>query len=160
MPKPLLYLDNCCFNRPYDDQSQIRITLETQAKLFIQQKIKDREYALVWSFILTAENDDNPFVDKKHEILKWAKIAQTVVIPEGSILQHAQELRQTLGIRGKDALHLACAVKAGCDYFLTTDPKLIKKTRNLGNLVVINPVHFVEFLEETDDGENGNPDTL
>ena len=28
-----IYLDNCCFNRPYDDQSQPRIRFETQAKL-------------------------------------------------------------------------------------------------------------------------------
>ena len=30
-PKLRIYLDNCCFNRPYDDQSQLRISLETQA---------------------------------------------------------------------------------------------------------------------------------
>ena len=28
-----VYLDNCCYNRPYDDQSQVRISLESQAKL-------------------------------------------------------------------------------------------------------------------------------
>ena len=38
MKKIILYLDNCCFNRPYDDQEQIAIYLETQAKLFIQSK--------------------------------------------------------------------------------------------------------------------------
>ena len=27
----LIYLDNCCYNRPYDDQSYMRINLETQA---------------------------------------------------------------------------------------------------------------------------------
>jgi len=27
-----LYLDNYCFNRPFDDQTQIRIRLETEAK--------------------------------------------------------------------------------------------------------------------------------
>jgi len=31
-----VYLDNCCFNRPYDDQMQLKIELETKAKLFIQ----------------------------------------------------------------------------------------------------------------------------
>lgn len=25
-----VYLDNCCYNRPYDDQSQMRIHLETE----------------------------------------------------------------------------------------------------------------------------------
>lgn len=28
-----IYLDNGCFNRPFDDQSRIRIMLETEAKL-------------------------------------------------------------------------------------------------------------------------------
>ena len=28
-----IYMDNCCYNRPYDDQTHIRIYLETEAKL-------------------------------------------------------------------------------------------------------------------------------
>ena len=28
-----IYLDNCCYNRPYDDQSYLSISLETQAKM-------------------------------------------------------------------------------------------------------------------------------
>ena len=35
-----LYLDNCCFNRPYDSQSSIKVNLETRAKLHIQEEIK------------------------------------------------------------------------------------------------------------------------
>ena len=35
-----IYLDNCCYNRPYDDQSQIRISLEAQAKIFIQNAVR------------------------------------------------------------------------------------------------------------------------
>jgi hypothetical protein len=35
-----LYLDNCCFNRPFDDQSRIRIMLETEAKLRIQEEVR------------------------------------------------------------------------------------------------------------------------
>jgi hypothetical protein len=34
-----IYLDNCCFNRPFDNQTQLKIHLETEAKLFIQQEI-------------------------------------------------------------------------------------------------------------------------
>ena len=36
----LVYLDNCCFNRPFDDQSKIRILLETEAKLAVQELIR------------------------------------------------------------------------------------------------------------------------
>lgn len=35
-----IYLDNCCYNRPYDDLSQFTVNLEAQAKLFIQNKKK------------------------------------------------------------------------------------------------------------------------
>lgn len=35
-----VYLDNCSFNRPYDDQKQERIYLETISKLYIQNMIK------------------------------------------------------------------------------------------------------------------------
>ena len=37
-----IYLDNCCYNRPYDDQSQMRVFLESQAKLHIQDYTKWR----------------------------------------------------------------------------------------------------------------------
>lgn len=35
-----IYLDLCCFNRPYDDQSQVRIHLETEAIILLQERIK------------------------------------------------------------------------------------------------------------------------
>lgn len=31
-----VYLDNCCYNRPFDDQTQLKVRLETEAKLFVQ----------------------------------------------------------------------------------------------------------------------------
>jgi len=47
-----IYLDMCCFNRPYDDQGPARIRLETEAKVLLQQKVKDAECDLVWSAAL------------------------------------------------------------------------------------------------------------
>jgi hypothetical protein len=47
-----VYLDNCCFNRPFDDQSQARIRLEAEAKLEVQQRIKSAEIELAWSYVL------------------------------------------------------------------------------------------------------------
>jgi len=32
MERLKIYLDNCCYNRPYDDQSQLKVSLEAQAK--------------------------------------------------------------------------------------------------------------------------------
>jgi len=41
-----LYLDNCCFNRPFDDQTQLKIQLETQAKLAVQNMIYNGELVI------------------------------------------------------------------------------------------------------------------
>ena len=65
-----VYLDNCAYNRPFDDQSQIRIRLESEAKLFIQEKIKTKKIELIWSYILDIENHHNPFIEKRVSIEK------------------------------------------------------------------------------------------
>ena len=42
-----------------------------------------------------------------------------------------------------DALHLASAEYAECDWLLTTDKGILKKVRELGTMKVANPVDFV-----------------
>ena len=68
-----VYLDNCCLNRPFDDQSSLIIKFETDAKLRVQELIKQGEISLVWSFVLDYENDANPFDEIKSKILELNK---------------------------------------------------------------------------------------
>ena len=42
-----VYLDNCIFNRPFDGQDSLRVRLETEAKLHIQEQIKQQQLKLV-----------------------------------------------------------------------------------------------------------------
>ena len=63
-----IYLDNCSYNRPYDDQSQMRVYLETQAKLHIQELIREGKLELVTSYVLDYENQANRSVQKKKAI--------------------------------------------------------------------------------------------
>ena len=74
-----IYLNNCCLNRPYDDQSQQRVRFETQAKLYIQRMVFERKIELVWSYVLKFENSRNPFVSKKHAIMRWEKLSSLFV---------------------------------------------------------------------------------
>ena len=126
----LIYLDNCCFNRPYDDQSHSIIFLETQAKLVIQEHILSGKYQLVWSYILQYENDQNPYINHKHEIRKWKHHASHLVSASAEIIERAKTY-QTAGLHPKDALHCACAVSVKADYFVTTDKQLIKTARKI-----------------------------
>ena len=66
MTKIRVYLDNCTYNRPFDDQSQIRISLETQAKLYIQRLIMNKKFDLVCSYMSVYENSENP--NSEHRI--------------------------------------------------------------------------------------------
>ena len=50
------------------------------------------------------------------------------------------------GVKEKDAYHLASAMYSDCDYFLTTDKRLLKFKNNRINM--INPIDFVEEMEE------------
>ena len=63
-----IYLDNCCFNRPYDEQVYETIRLEAEAKLFVQEKIHNGTIGLVWSFMLDFENNANPYDNQKESI--------------------------------------------------------------------------------------------
>jgi hypothetical protein len=70
-----VYMDNCCFNRPFDVQTQTRVRLETEAKLEIQQRIKDKSIELAWSYLLDYENQANPFDERREAIARWRSSA-------------------------------------------------------------------------------------
>lgn len=140
-----IYLDNYAFNRPFDDQAQIRIRLETEAKLYIQEKIRDGTLELVWSYILDYENLANPFEERKNTIQNWKARAFVDVDANLATLTKANVLRE-IGLRNKDALHVACAIAAKCDYFITTDDVILKKTVGFEDITVIDPPGFIRSI--------------
>ncbi|XDD53043.1 PIN domain-containing protein [Leptospira sp. WS4.C2] len=142
-----VYLDNCCFNRPYDNQDDIKIKIESLAKLFVQDAIKNKQIELIWSYILKFENDQNPYLDKQIAIEKWEELSVSSVVENDEILKNAESI-SSLGLRSLDALHIACAISEKCDYFLTTDRGILKKSGSINNIILINPIEFVSILEE------------
>ena len=141
-----VYLDNCAFNRPFDDQSHIRNRLEAEAKLYIQALIKDGSLDLVWSYILEMENDHNPFQEKRNAIAKWKRLSISDILESASIITNAKEL-MSLGVKSKDALHVSCAIEGKADYFITTDDKLINKLIGCKQILVVNPITLAGYLD-------------
>ncbi len=139
-------MDNCCFNRPFDDQSNIRVKVETEAKLYIQEKIINKEIELAWSYIIDYENHFNPFEERRNTIDKWKSNAIIDIVETDDIINDAV-LIQELGVKSKDALHLACAIEGRCDYFLSTDDFLLKKLSGFDKLRALNPLSFLTALE-------------
>ena len=140
MGKLKVYLDNCCFNRPFDEQSYLKIRLETEAKIYVQQKIINGAYELAWSYILDVENNRNPDEEVRVAISDWKKIATVYCKENEQILKYAESL-QDFGIKPRDALHVACAVYLDADYFLTTDRRLSNK--RIREIPILNPLDFI-----------------
>ena len=138
-----IYLDNCMFNRPFDEQSHIRIRLETEAKLAIQEEIRRGTYQLIWSYILDYENNKNPFQERKEQIIKWKKYAIADVEENTDIINTAILLNNE-GLQKMDSLHIACAIFAKADYFLTTDDKVNKKASTIANIKIADPIDFIK----------------
>lgn len=141
-----VYLDNCCYNRPYDDQSQIKISLETQAKLYVQHLIVEKKLDLVYSYISRYENSQNPFEIRRSAIKDFFKNA-TIYVDEtysNQAIIKAKNIIDT-GVKTKDALHVACAIIGGAEYFLSTDIRLLKYNTN--EIKLVNPIEFVSNLE-------------
>ena len=136
-----VYLDNCCYNRPFDEQAQLRVVLETLAKLNIQQQMRDGVLEYVWSSVLDFEISKSRFLDRSLQIMPWAKDAVINVQIDDSIRFRAKEFEAN-GLKAMDALHVACAEAAECDWFFTTDRGILKKARSLTSMRVANPVEF------------------
>lgn len=143
-----VYLDMCCYNRPYDDQSQIKVSLETQAKLHIQSLIQQRDLDLVTSYMLRYECGQNPYEMRRKAILHFIDTntsAYVGVERKSEIETMASEIMAT-GVKFKDACHVASAIYAGCEYFISTDIRLLKYKTD--KVKMVTPT---EFVTETED---------
>ena len=141
-----IYLDNCCFNRPFDDQSQFRIRLEAEAKLKIQDEIRSGNIDLVWSYVLDYENSKNPFKERKNQIHEWRMLSVTIVQANDKIIKFSNHFKGE-GIQKFDALHIACAINSGCEYLLTTDDKVLNKKQKIDGITITDPFGFVKEMK-------------
>lgn len=145
---PRIYLDVCCLNRPFDDQRQDRIRLETEAVLLILNHCEAGEWQWISSAVVEEEVNSTPNHDRRRGVTTMLSGARIVVALTATEIERAQALK-TLGFRTYDALHLACAEQAGADVFLTTDDTVVgTATRHPEqlNVRVANPVTWL--LEE------------
>lgn len=140
-----VYLDNCCFNRPFDDQRLTRVRLEAEAKLCIQEHIRGGTLELALSYILDFENSANPFEERRTTISGWRQYAAIDIDETATILQQANSLVR-IGLKPKDALHIACAIAAECAYFVTTDNEALKRGKDVQGITIIDPTAFVREM--------------
>jgi len=103
---------------------------------------------LAWSFVLDFENNDNPFEERRLRIGEWQKLAAVDCDLNGDIFNKAEELMR-IGLRQKDASHIACAIYLKADYFITTDKRILNK--QVVDIPLVDPIDFVRrYISDAD----------
>jgi hypothetical protein len=123
-----LYLDLCCLNRPFDDQTQPRVSLEAQAVILILQGIEAGGHQLCNSTALIVENSQNPKVERRRKIGELLDQAE-VWIPHSAAMDQRVLQLAPLGFHEFDAYHVASAEAAGCDRLVTCDDRFLQAAR-------------------------------
>lgn len=141
-----IYLDMCCLKRPFDDQSQPRIRLESEAVLALLAAPPPVEF--VRSAALFLENDQNPLRWRAGRVRSWLEAGPPVELPDAPLTARIAELI-ALGFKNFDAFHLASAESAACDAFCTTDDRLLATARRHATSIrtrVLDPVDLAREM--------------
>jgi len=119
-----IYLDLCCYKRPFDDQADERIQREAAAVASILEAARVSKVALVRSPALALENSRNPREDRRLAAALWFDGAAINVPFSEAVAERARQL-SALGVAPLDALHVAFAEAAGARFLGTCDYALL-----------------------------------
>jgi len=147
-----LYLDNCCYHRPFDDLTQKRIEREADAVNLILSLSKKGTFSIVSSVFVDIEMKRTPSAIKRRKVLEIYRYDEYHKL--NTEIENAARLFQSYGLKPFDSLHLAVTEIKQVDYLLTTDDDFIKQsTRFEHHTKVINPCVFIKG-ENYDDIEH------
>jgi len=142
-----IYLDVCCLNRPFDDQAQDRVRLESEAVLSILNHSQVEDWHLLNSEVIDIEISKIPDDDKRQKVTILSTMLQIYIAIEEDIERRAIEL-ENLTFKPFDALHIACAEKGKADILLTTDDALLRKVSLCKDTLKVRGENPVRWLME------------
>jgi predicted nucleic acid-binding protein len=101
--------------------------------------------------MLEYENGKNRFSHKKKAISDFMSANESyyVGIEKGEEAKLIAGRIMESGVKSADALHVACAILAGSDYFITTDDRLLKFQTE--DIQIVTPGEFIRRLEASDE---------
>jgi len=140
-----------CLNRPFDDQTQPRIRLESEAVTIILESIEAGQCEHVASQMARVEIAATSDSVRRNRVLQLLPEAIYEVTPE--MLREAKALADA-GLGAADAVHVAAAKALNADVFLTCDDRLIRRCRALGDRCPVRIENPVRWVEEVDRDTN------
>ena len=147
--REIVYLDICCFKRPFDDATKLRGRREAEAVAGLLDAAKRGIVQLVRSPAHDIENERNPREDRRLATRLWLEAAERKLSPNKDAADRARELTAR-GFSPLDALHLAFAEQSAAQWFVTTDDRLLSRAQKYGDdlkVGVINPEQALVSLQ-------------
>lgn len=142
-----VYLDMCCLKRPFDDQLQERIRIETEIVLGVVSAFEAGQLALLRSPAHDLENRQNP--------LGWCAERVQILLAKsnrrpsaGQFVEARVRELMALGFRNFDALHLAYAEDSSAEWFVTCDDALLRRAGQHSAELRVPVVSIIEFARE------------
>jgi len=119
-----IYLDACCWSRPFDDQTQDRVRLEAEAVLSIIARGRTGIFTLAASEAVEFELSRMPDADKLKKVRSLYSAAGVKLFYTEKTEKRARFFQQ-LGVKPLDSVHLALAEEYRQDALLTTDDSFL-----------------------------------
>lgn len=139
-----LYLDNCCYSRPFDDLKQEKINLEASAIENILKKHIDKKLKIYKSMAIDFEISKIKYENKRRQVEDLYDAMDLLEIEYSEEIKNRSIQLKKYNIKDMDALHLAFAESEKVDYFITTDKLLINASKRADlKIKVINPIEFI-----------------
>ena len=130
-----IYFDTCTLQRPGDDRTQMRVSLEAEAILVLLSFCEQEKALLVVSDIIVFETNNNPNPQRQAFVNEIINEAAEHIELSDEIEQRAKHIERS-GIKAIDALHLASAEVHGVDYFCTCDDRFYRRAKLLPGMRV------------------------
>ena len=153
-----IYLDVCCLNRPFDDQTQDRIHLESEAVILILKRVWSGNWEWISSEAVDFEVRQTPDAERRRRVESLIRYADRSVLIEAPVVKRASELKK-MGFSAYDALHLSCAEHCNAVVFLTTDDKLLRLARESSSRLKIKVHNPLIWFKEVIENEYRNYDS-
>ena len=142
-----IYLDTCCLNRSFNDQTQTRIRRETEAIQTLLTYCFTEQWLWITSDVLIFEVNNTPNqIQRNYMKAQLDRAYQNVSV--GAIENTRGQELEAFGFKWFDALHLACAESSKVDVFLTTDDRLIRRANRIRTLLQVRVENPYIWLQE------------
>ncbi len=138
-----IYLDSCCYNRPFDDSLQDKIKQEADAVLQVMNLSKSGKLIIVSSQFVMHEINCIKVTEKRDKVLDFYYCDEYYTLNDS--MSKLAKYYQNFNLKTFDSLHLAAAETVHADYLLTTDIDFINYSKRFThNVKVINPCDFLK----------------